>query len=95
MKKNKLPSIVTTAILTSITIVGWIVFGVLRVFTAKPAPPVPADILNPVSPNFDTESLGTLENRIFFEKGENITNLVPEEPPLPEETPVPEESPTP
>lgn len=89
MKKNKLPNIVTMAILTLITIVSWIVLSVLRVFTAEPAPPVPAAILSPIDATLDTNSLDMLENRIFFERGKDITNLIPEESPLPEETPLP------
>ncbi|MFH1863881.1 MAG: hypothetical protein ABIJ85_03175 [bacterium] len=97
MKKNKLPSIVTTAVLTSITIVTWIVFSVLRIFTSKPDSPVPPNILKPINGNLETNSLDTLEGKIFFENGENITTLptpTPENTVIPEETPVPEESPT-
>jgi len=92
MKKNKLPSIVSTAILTLIVIVSWIVLSVLRVFMVKPSPVVPAEILKPVGADLDTKSLDTLESRIFFEKGEVVT---PEETVLPTETPIPQISPLP
>ena len=89
MKKNKLPNIVSTAILTLIVILSWIVLSVLRVFTTEPTPPVSADILSPINATLDTNSLEMLENRIFFERGKDITQLAPEESPLPEETPLP------
>lgn len=95
MKKNKLPSIVSTAILTLIVIVSWIVLSVLRVFMVKPSPTVPAEILNPVGDVLDTKSLDTLESRIFFKKGEVVTPVsTPEESPLPEETVLPTALPT-
>lgn len=107
MKKNKLPNLVTIVALTTITVISWIFLSVLRVFTVKPAPPIPANILKPVKATLDTGSLDAIESRIYFEKGENITqpageenttdltNIVPEESPIPEESPVPEESPLP
>lgn len=96
MKKNKLPSIVSTAILTLIVIVSWIVLSVLRVFMVKPSPTVPAEILKPVGADLDTKSLDTLESRIFFEKGEVVMPVpTPQESPLPKETVLPTETPIP
>jgi len=92
MKKNKLPNIVSTAILTLIVIFTWIILSVLRIFTVKPSPVVPAEILIPVDVTLDTNSLDTLESRIFFEKGEVV---IPEETVLPTETPIPQISPLP
>jgi hypothetical protein len=68
MKKTKLPSPVTLAILTLITVVFWISFGVLRILTAKPSPKVSAEILNPLTPTLDTETLNKIESGIFFEQ---------------------------
>ncbi len=81
MKTNKLPGIVTLAILTLITIFSWIVLSVLRVFTTEPALPIPAGILDSVNATLDTNSLEMLESRLFFEKGKDITQ--PKETPLP------------
>lgn len=69
MKKLKVPKLVTIAILTLITIVFWIFFSVFRVFTSKPAPAIPQQVLEPLTPFFDKENLGKMEQRIFFEKG--------------------------
>ncbi|MDP3994653.1 MAG: hypothetical protein Q8P91_02395 [bacterium] len=102
MKKNKLPNIVSTAILTLIVIFTWIVLSVLRIFMVKPSPEVSAEILKPVNATLDTNSLDTLEGRIFFERGDiPLPIFTPEESPLPEETvppteiPVPQETPLP
>ena len=66
MKKLKVPSLVTIMVLTVITILFWIAFGVARIFITKPAPSVPKEILAPVSRDFDKETVAKIESRLYF-----------------------------
>ncbi len=66
MKKLKTPTAVTTAVLTLITIFFWAGFEVYRSLTVKPVPPVPAEIINPITPSLDTKTLNSLNQRIFL-----------------------------
>ncbi len=70
MNKSKVPSLVSIAILTAITSVFWIFFSVYRIFTTKPAPKVPEEILAPISPELDKVAIGKVQGRIFFEEGQ-------------------------
>ncbi len=72
MRSLNPPSIVTIAILTTITIVFWIFFGVYRVLTSEVVVNVPSEALAPINPTLDQSALGKLEERIFFEKNETI-----------------------
>ena len=96
MKKKKKPVIVTMMVLAVVAIVFWIVFGVIRLLkTPTILKDVPEEILSPLTPTLDVETLRNLENSLFFTEtqiGEgNISNidLLPEQ--EPEET-VEEES---
>lgn len=64
MKKNKkLPSIIILLILTAITAVFWISFSVYRVFT-KPKPiNIPNEVIAPINPNLDLDTLNEIERR--------------------------------
>ena len=66
MRKTKTPTLVTTAILTLITILFWAGFEVYRSLTIKPAPPVPPNILLPLDPTLDVNSLNAIQSRIFL-----------------------------
>lgn len=66
------PSIVTIAILTTITIIFWIFFGVYRVLTSEAVVNVPPEVLIPINPTLDQNALGKLEQRIFFGEGETV-----------------------
>lgn len=93
MEKSKTPNLVILAILTVITIVIWIAFGVIRAFT-KPEPiDVSSQALEPLSPNLNTESLNNLNQRIFFSEGQigETTLTTPTPSPTPTPTPEPEE----
>ncbi|CAN5341781.1 hypothetical protein BH10PAT1_BH10PAT1_1940 [soil metagenome] len=91
MKKKRAPTAVTTAILTLITIFFWVGFEVYHSIIAKPAPPVAAEIINPLDPTLDTKSLDEIKNRQFLD--ENTLNTIPTIAPIIVETPLP--SPTP
>jgi len=70
MKKTKLPNIVSVLILTLITSIMWISFNVYRTFTTKPAPVVPSEISEPLTPTLDTDAINQIESRTFLEAGE-------------------------
>lgn len=103
MKDNKTPSYIKVGILTIITAFAWIFFGVYRTLTAKPTPNVPAQILEPFSSTLDTEKIGAIGAKLFFEEGQtpifSATSPSPSPTPAsqptetPLATPVPEESP--
>jgi len=92
MRKPKAPRSVTVAIFTTITIIFWVFLSLYRVLTTKPDAEVPPEILAPINPSLDTETLRILSNRVFFEESEVIvpTPLAPEVPTLLEEASSPE-----
>jgi hypothetical protein len=88
-KQTKMPSLVTIAILTAVTVIFWIGFGVYRIFTSKPSPPVPREIILPVNPNLDTTILNGLQNKIYFTEsqiGATVIERLTEPSPSPEAT---------
>ena len=66
MRRNRRPTLVTSAVLTLITVFFWAGFEVYRSLTVKPVPPVPANILLPLDPTLDTASLNAIQNRTFL-----------------------------
>lgn len=93
MKKAKTPSLVTTAIITTITVFTWIAFGVYRALISTPPVNVPAEILAPLSPELDSQAMGRLTERLYFEEGQAGPILVPL-PPEEQATPSPSASPS-
>lgn len=81
MKKIKTPTAVTTAVLTLITIFFWAGFEVYRTLTIKPAPTVPATIVNPLEPTLDTKTLDTIPQRLFLDDSQigntTLTAVIP------------------
>lgn len=101
MKNPKAPRLVTVAILTTITVVFWVFLSVYRVLTTKPEPNVPPEILAPINPNLDKQTLETLSDRVFFEEGEvtlpaplPTATLTPVQQKLPEEIVTPTATPS-
>jgi len=92
MKKAKTPSLVTTAIITTITIFTWIAFGIYRVLTSTPQVNVPPEILTPLSPELDSQAMSRLAERLYFEEGQTGPVLIPQ---APEEEVLPSPSATP
>lgn len=87
MKKQKTPSLVTIGILTVITVIFWITFGVVRIFKGESqAVAIPAEILEPLNPTLDKNVVDKLYQRIYFDKGQDFETVTVEEPPVPEET---------
>ena len=70
MEKQKTPNLVVIGVLTLITIVLWIGLGAFRAFTSEAPSKVPAEILEPLSPSLDVETLGEISSRLFFEEYE-------------------------
>ena len=96
MKNPKPPNIVLVGIITVVTIVLWIIFGVYKLVTTPQDVDVSDNILSPVNPALNQEGLSILEQRIYFSESElSGVNIVstpePEESPSPSPTPEPEE----
>lgn len=93
MKKPKAPRLVTVAITTTITVIFWIFFTLYQVLTTKPPSSVAPELLAPIDPTLDTNSLSELKNRVYFEEGsfiplKTVTNadqFITEAPEEPEE----------
>lgn len=68
MKKQKAPRLVTVAILTTVTLIFWVFFSLYNVLTSKPPNNIDPKLLEPLNPSLDRDTLGKLENRIFFEE---------------------------
>lgn len=79
--KPKTPRFLIVIILTVITSVFWIFFGVYRIFTSKPSPSVPPEILEPVNPNLDKKAVAAIAGRLYIEEG---TVAIPVASPSPE-----------
>lgn len=66
MKKTKRPRIISFVILTTITIITWILFDVWRTFQ-KPLPlEVEPTLLAPISPTLDRQALKHIQERIYI-----------------------------
>lgn len=70
MKTTKLPSLVSIAILTTITILFWTVFNVYRVLTNKAPITIQENLMEPLSPNLDTQTLDKIQNSLVFEENQ-------------------------
>lgn len=65
--KNRLPSLVTILVLTLVTSLAWIAFSIYRAITVKPAPVVPKDISQPLTPTLDTKTIDELKLKLYFD----------------------------
>lgn len=61
---NKLPNVINLMILTLVTLLIWLTFTVIRSFTAEPAAVVPVEIVLPINPNLDSQTLDQIETRL-------------------------------
>lgn len=95
MKGKKLPKIVLIGILTLVTAFVWVASDLLRNFSKKPETKVPEEILEPVNPSLDQETLGKIESALFFDASQIPTLPSPSPSQEPEPTPTPEPSPSP
>jgi hypothetical protein len=86
MTKQKTPSLVTIAVLTVITVVFWIAFGVVKIFTVKKESVlIPTEVLAPVEPVLNKDAVDNLHQRIYFDKDQIFNTILPETPTLSEE----------
>jgi len=74
--KKKTPAIITILILTLITVLFWVGFGVFRVFTTGPKIEVPPEVLNPLTPTLDNNALEAIEQSIYFGENELVENII-------------------
>ncbi|OGM18375.1 hypothetical protein A2686_04440 [Candidatus Woesebacteria bacterium RIFCSPHIGHO2_01_FULL_38_10] len=91
MKKPKAPRLVTVSVLTTITIIFWVFYGLYELLTSEPSLNIPPEILSPISPTLDINSLDKLQQRIFFEQGQTIITPGISENPSPTPSPQAEE----
>ena len=75
MKKEKLPNIITILVLTIITIILWIALNIYRSFTVKPVPSVPNEILAPLTPSLDTDTIKQIEAGIYLDSSQIPGNV--------------------
>lgn len=90
MKPPRPPRFVTLAIMTTITVIFWVFFSVYKILSSQIEPSVGPDILSPLSPTLDTDSLNTIQNSLYFEETEinSLQSIEPEVTTTP--TPLPE-----
>lgn len=79
MKKLKAPGLVTVAIFTTITIVFWVFYSLYTILISPSSQKVPPEILAPISPTLDVETLDKLQDRVFFKEGEAKVFIAPPE----------------
>jgi hypothetical protein len=68
--KNKLPNIVSLAILTAVVSVFWIFLNIYRIISSKPTPKISMEILEPLNPILESSAIAKLNQTLFFEEGE-------------------------
>lgn len=87
MKKKKPPHLVLVATFTTITIIFGVFYSIYNIIKSTPSSDVPEELLNPISPSLDIDSLNKLKGRVFFEDQEieSVANLKPAINPEPEE----------
>lgn len=74
MRKPKPPSIITVAIITTITIIFWIFFEVYQILTGDVDVEISEKLLKPLNPTLNQEVLSSLNGKIDFEK-ETVTHF--------------------
>jgi len=71
MRKTKVPSLVTVAFFTMLTVIGWTVFGVIRILTTKSVPVnISTDILAPINPTLDKNTVDKIQQTLYFDNNE-------------------------
>jgi len=81
MKKYKVPKFITILILTLITIIIWVGFEVYGNLTKSEEVAVADEIIEPITPTLDEETLQDVDQRLFFEENEisdAVTTTIPE-----------------
>jgi hypothetical protein len=84
MKKRRAPRLVTVAILTTLTVIFWIIYSLYDVLTSTPPVNVPPEILAPINPTLDKDALDSIQERVYFEENEAEIFIIPQETPTPQ-----------
>lgn len=71
MQKSKIPGLITILIMTLITSVMWIGFAIYRAVRNKPAPSVPQQILQALTPTLDNSNVAKMQGKVYINE-ENI-----------------------
>ncbi len=66
MYKTKKPNLIIVAILTTITVFGWIFFEVYRKINDAPLKTINQNLLNPISTNLDANALNRIKDGIHL-----------------------------
>lgn len=72
MQKPKPPKVFGIVVLTTITAVFWVFYGLYLVLTNPTPINVPKEILDPLNPEIDLALLNAITNKDFYEKGETL-----------------------
>jgi hypothetical protein len=90
--KTRIPNLISILIFTLVTSLAWVGFSVVRAFTSKPAPVLPPEITEELSPILERTTIEKIKNRIFLSEGEIPQTQIQVSPtPTPTATPVEEE----
>lgn len=73
---KKFPFSVQLVILTLITVFIWIGMDIYRTLTDRTSPSVPQEILTPVNPEINTQTLDLLKERLYLIDGEIEDTLI-------------------
>ena len=74
MKKPSPPSIITVAVITTITIIFWVFFEVYQILTGEVDVEISQQLLKPLNPTLNQEVLSSLKGRIEFDK-DSVTHF--------------------
>lgn len=65
MKSKKLPSLIILFILTSITVIFWIIFSIYHAFNNPKPSTIDPEIVSSLVPEIDTITLEQIKERIY------------------------------
>jgi hypothetical protein len=68
--KRKKPISINILILTVFTAIIWTCFEVYRALTLRPDPNIPPEILAPLTPALDANSLDKLQSRLYLDENQ-------------------------
>jgi hypothetical protein len=78
---------------TTITVIFWVFFSVYSILSQTPDIKVPPELLEPIDPTLNIESLNEISRRVHFEESDVTSPIINTTPtPQPETSPIPEES---
>lgn len=68
--RKKLPNLVIIFILTTITSIVWIGYGIYDAYIKAPEIRIDPEVLTNISPTLDPQVLAEISEKVYFEKGE-------------------------